>query len=198
MIVVKIDQSELSKIEKDLGNFSKKSKYVLKKAINQTAKETRKDLLNAARTKYAVKVGRFNSAAKIKNASIGSLIATIYATGSPLEIKDFRVSPGSYGKKVKVAKGKVYRVGSLVPLQKGTLKAFVAKFKSGHVSVVERVPGKKMKSNQTKDALKKLFSPSVPTMLGNEKMLVGVVEPTIQEQLDKNISLIILEVLGGN
>ena len=56
------------------------------------AKQARKDLAAEAQKTYVVKSGRFNKAMKIKNATAGSLEATIKATGAPMELKDYKVS----------------------------------------------------------------------------------------------------------
>lgn len=49
----------------------------------------------------------------------------------------------------------------------GSPKPFITQFKNGHIAVVVRVPGKRMKKHPKKTFIKKLLSPAVPHMLNN-------------------------------
>ena len=130
MIQIEYDRNMLAKIERRLGRMKSEAPKVLKNAINQTAKQARKDLATEAQKTYVVKSGRFNKAMKIKNATAGSLEATIKATGAPMELKDYKVSPATArtgGKRPSITKAKVLAAGSMKGLQKGDIKAFVTK-----------------------------------------------------------------------
>lgn len=200
MITTEVDKGTLRAIEKRLGDLSNKAPTVMKQAVNETAKQARVQLAKTAQKQYSIKIGRFNKAMEIKRAIVSNPEAIIRATGEVLEIKEFKISPNKYttgANRPNITKGKVYRSGSLKKLQKGSLKAFVAKFKNGHVAVVQRVPGKKMKSDPKKDFIKKLLSPSIPNMLGNEEKVYGIVEPDIQNNLQANLSKYINKILEG-
>ena len=93
MIQIEYDRNMLAKIERRLGRMKSEAPKVLKNAINQTAKQARKDLATEAQKTYVVKSGRFNKAMKIKNATAGSLEATIKATGAPMELKSVQRQP---------------------------------------------------------------------------------------------------------
>lgn len=194
MIKFEYDGDSLAKIEKKLGNLKSEAPKVLKNAINKTAKQARKDLASKAQEKYVVKSGRFNKAMKIKNASTGTLEAVIKATGSPMELKDFKVSPASVrtgNDRPEVIKAKVLSSSSLKSLDRGDgVKAFVAKFKSGHVTVAERQGKKRL-------PIKTLYSVSIPQMIGNGKKVYLVVKPDIMKNLQNNIDAEISKVLGG-
>ena len=84
----------------------------------------------------------------------------------------------------------VLKASGLKSLQKGNLKAFITKFGSGHVSVVQR-------KGTSRLPLKKLLSPSIPTMVGNEAKVYGIVKPNIEKNLQKNIQKQIDKILGG-
>ena len=88
------------------------------------------------------------------------------------------------------ARGKVLKASGLKSLQKGNLKAFITKFGSGHVSVVQR-------KGTSRLPLKKLLSPSIPTMVGNEAKVYGIVKPNIEKNLQENIQKQIDKILGG-
>ena len=72
----------------------------------------------------------------------------------------------------------------------------MVRYKSGHMTVGQRVPGKRMRSDRRKEAVKTLLSPSVPTMLGHEQGVYREVEPQIQELLQKSIQEQIRRFLG--
>lgn len=193
MIKVDIQSITLKDIEKKLDNLSNKSPEVLKNSINDTAKQARKQISLQAQKTYVMKTGRFNKAMKIKNASKTKLEAIIGATGSVTELKDFKVSPAKVApkdNKPDVVKGKGLKQSSMKKLQKGDLKAFVARFANGHVSVVQRRTDKRF-------PLKKFLSPSLPKMLGNEEKVYGIVQPDIYKNLQDNIEKHISKVLEG-
>lgn len=195
-----MEETQIDKIQKALGELKTKTPNVLKKAINDTAKQTRMKLGNKAKEKYAVKKSGFNKDMTIKNATVGRLEATIKTKGEAMEVGQFRASPFrvTNGKnRPKSIKAKVLTSSSMKELIKGDTKAFVTKFKSGHVAVVERVPSKQMKSNPKKEFLKKLLSPSTPQMIGSKKYVYGEIQPEIQSLLEKNIQKQIQKVLEG-
>ena len=202
MIKVEVDKRTMRSIEFKLGKLSSKAPTVMKKAINDTAKQARKQLAMEAQKQYSIKFGRFNKTMRIKNASIASPVAIIKTTGQSLEIMDFKASPNKYltgDNKPDVIKGKVYRKGRLKNLQRGNLKSFIVKFKNGHVSVVQRVKkgSEPEKSKLGHRYIKKLLSPSIPTMLGNEAKVYGIVKPVIENNLKINLQKHIKMVLEG-
>ncbi|WP_243252948.1 phage tail protein [[Ruminococcus] lactaris] len=103
------------------------------------------------------------------------------------ELADFKYKDNT---STDAARGKVLKASGLKSLQKGNLKAFITKFGSGHVSVVQR-------KGTSRLPLKKLLSPSIPTMVGNEAKVYGIVKPNIEKNLQKNIQKQIDKILGG-
>ena len=135
------DEDLLRTIEDALGSMKSESRRVLKNAVNDTARDAKKDLAKKAQETYAVKQGRFTKAMKTQNATESSLTATINVTGEQLELKDFKVSPATYRTgqdKPDVLKAKVLLSSSLKGLMKSNNKAFLVKFRNGHVSVAQR------------------------------------------------------------
>lgn len=203
MIEVTYDRNMLAKIERKLGKMKNEAPKVLKNAINRAAKQARKELASEAQKTYTIKKGGFSKAMKLKPASAGNLEATIKARGAPIPLKDFRISKA--GGKVRA---QVLKSGSLKPLEKGGIKAFVnnvagkrkeqaegtRKGKAGtavkHNAVAQRLTEKRL-------GIEEKFSNSIPVMLGNEKRVYGVVEPHIQENLKRNIEMQVRKVLGG-
>lgn len=191
MITYEYDAKTLAEVEKKLGSLKSEAPKALKNAINATAKQARKDLATEAQKTYVVKSGRFNRAMTIKNATTGTLEATIKATGAPMELKDFKISPATArtgANRPNITKAKVLSSGSLKGLQKGGIKAFVTKFRSGHASVAQRRGSARL-------PIKVLFSNSIPKMLGNEKKVYKVVKPTIEQNLQDNINKQVKKIL---
>jgi hypothetical protein len=184
MIVFTVDDNGMVQaIANQLGEYADKAPTVLKQALNATAKDARSMLAEQAKDIYIVQKSKFNKAMTIKNASARKLEALIVTAGAPLELIDFKSNPkkpSTGSARPDVVTGKVLVKSSLKRLEMGNLKAFVAKFKSGHVSIVQRKGPERL-------PVKKLLSPSIPKMIGNEKQVYGEVEPKIAELLDANI-----------
>ncbi|OYO76212.1 hypothetical protein CG709_15630, partial [Lachnotalea glycerini] len=86
MIEIRLDERELEKIEKKRGTREDDARNVLRKAINDTAKQARLRITKQAQLTYAARQGRFNKHMKIENARKASLVATIKATGEATEL----------------------------------------------------------------------------------------------------------------
>lgn len=206
-----IDEKDMDAIEKMLGNASWKMPTILKDSVNATAKQARENMLQKAKEKYAVKSGKFRGKSKIKGATYNNPVAVINISGQVNEIRDFRATPASVQiRRKSAAKGKVLTSSSLKPLQTENLKAFVAKFKSGHVAVVQRVPGKlytrgsamseRMKkygksADMTK--IKKLLSPSLPKIIGGEEGIYNELSGNIQSMLSAHLHQNIEKFMRG-
>lgn len=191
LLQFEIDQATLQVIEQALGGLKSESRKVLKNAVNATAKQAKADLAEKAKGEYAVKKTRFTKAMTTKNASLSRPEATINVTGEQLELRDFKASPASVrtgSARPSVVKAKVLLSSSLKPLATSDTKAFITKFKSGHVSIVQR-------RSKARFPLKKLLSNSIPKMVGSQEKVYGVVEPHIYSNLMDNISKEIEKVL---
>lgn len=184
MIVFTVDDNGLIKtIANQLGEYHDKAPTVLKQALNATAKDARSMLAEQAKEIYVIQKSRFNKAMEFEPAKNSNLSATITAKGKPLELIDFKTNPkvpSTGANRPEVTKGKVLTASGLKRLEVGNIKAFVAKFSSGHVSIVQRRTAARL-------PIKKLLSPSIPKMIGNEKEVYGKVQPEIAQLLDENI-----------
>ena len=203
MVVFQIDTNEeqISKILKQLDGDAERA---LKNAINATARKVKKDMAKTAEKKYDYEAGgtlinemKMNTAKKV---AYGSMAAEISSKGPAIEIKKFSVDNLSVTKgknRPDAVRGKVMTESGMSALKRNGVKAFVAQFRSGHISVVAReklTSGQQSRGhhsgNRYKYAsyrLKKLLSPSVPQMLGNKKTVNEIIEPEIQSLLQKNL-----------
>ena len=187
MIEFEVDATQLQRIELKLKDMKSRAPQALKNAVNATARDAKKDLADKAKETYAVKSPRFKKAIAQKNATAANPTATLKITGAVNELADFKVKANDGAN---AARGKVLKSSGLKALEKGNLKAFMTKFGSGHVSVVQRKGAARL-------PLRKLLSPSIPTMIGNEAKVYGIIKPKIQENLQKNIQKQIDKILGG-
>ena len=196
MIHFQVEMQDLTRIESVLGMMKDKSKMVLRTAINNTAKQTVTLLTDEANREYYIPKSKVKKTLSTKKATVGKLEAIVTSAEPVNELYDFKVSPRTYIRGGGVPggyKGNVRRdkSASKLELRPGAAgdkyKAFVVKYKSGHVTVGQRVPGKRMKSNPSKEFVKTLLSPSTPNMLGYEQGVYGVVQPKMYDMLQKNI-----------
>lgn len=179
-----IDASAITKIQKGLGEFQSKTPQVLKNAVNETAKQMRKLMIERAQKVYTVKSRRFNKATTIKNATTRNFTAVITSKGSPMELKDFKVSPAKpqtepnpRGK----TKAKVYNSSQMKSLERNGIKAFVTQFKNGHISVAQR-------RTKARLPIKVLYSTSIPHMVGNENEVFKLIIPEVHKVYGEQIS----------
>ena len=183
IIRFELDEDLLQTVEDALGSMKSESRRVLKNAVNATARDAKKGLAKKAQETYAVKQGRFTKAMKTQNATLSDPTATINVTGEQMELKDFKVSPATYKTgpdKPDILKAKVLLSSSLKGLMKSSNKAFLVKFRDGHVSVAQRY-------HKSRYPIKKLLSNSIPTMIGSKERVFGVLEPEIYDTLMGNI-----------
>lgn len=210
MIRYHVKMQGLEELERDLGVMKDKSKLILRGAINNTAKNVRKDMEHGANRRYKLDSKRlgsglqgFKAAGEIKKATVGNLTAYINVKGPIGEVYDYQVNPktyypGSKGApnwiKAKVKKSSRLRNMSLLKSGKDKYKAFVVRYHSGHLALAERVPGKSMKGNSHKEAIRSLYSNSVPK--DEEMVYKEELEPDINDTLLKAIEQQIQRFLG--
>ena len=207
MIHYQVDMQDLTEIESALGMMKDKSKMVLRTAINNTAKQTVVLLADEANKEYYISKSKVKKTISTKKATVGKLEAFVISSEPVNELYDFKVNPRTYIRGGGVPggyKGNVRRdkSASKLVLKPGAggdqYKAFVVRYKSGHMTVGQRVPGKRMKSNSKKEFVKTLLSPSTPNILGYEQGVYGVVEPQMYDMLQQNIQTQIQRYLGGS
>ena len=196
MIHFQVEMQDLTRIESALGMMKDKSKLVLRAAINNTAKQTVVLLTDEANREYYMPKSKVKKTLSTKKATVGNLEAIVTSAEPVNELYDFKVNPRTYirgggvpsGYKGNVRRDKAASKLVLKPGASGDkYRAFVVKYKSGHVTVGQRVPGKRMKSNPSKEFVKTLLSPSTPNMLGYEQGVFGVVQPKMYDMLQQNI-----------
>lgn len=206
MIHIQVEMQDLMQIESALGMMKNKSKMVLRSAINDTAKQTVQLLVDEANKEYQLKQpAQIRKTLTLRKATTRSLAAVVTSKGRVNELYNFMVNPRTYvrgggvsgGYKAHAKRAEAYKD---IFLKQGAsdgdkYRAFTVVYKSGHRTLAQRRPDRKMKSNPKKEFVKTLLAPSIPNMLGYEQGVYGTVEPQIQELLQENIQKQILRYL---
>ena len=177
--ILQIDtDEELARVMRQLKMLPQQlgAPNVLKNALNSTARKVRQQIIKDSKGRYALKEKKaLQSESKILSASASTLEAAVLAKGPMRDIMDFMTQPNT---DTAAAAAKVLNSGAMKPLEAGGLKAFITTFRSGHTAIVQRLP------------VKKLLSPAVPHMMGNEEVRAeaeALAYETLQREIGKRI-----------
>lgn len=202
---------EIAKIIRQLHRLPDKiaAPGVLAKAINSAGGRVRRQIVRDAQKRYAIKDDKIlkkeeDGAPKFYKATAADLAGVIRSKGPMNDIMAFMTSPNTA---TGAAAAQVLNSGGMTPLQKGDIKAFVTRFASGHIAIVQRdMDGKytepeaiaRRLKNQGRKAdmtrIKKLVSPAVPHMLGNEEVRAKAETMTyqwLQQEIQKHIKKVL-------
>ena len=207
---IEIDtEAQLAAIIRKLDSLPDKiaAPNILKNAINATARKVRKQITKDAAGVYAIKdktilKQKDQGAPQVYTASASDLTATIRSRGPMQDIMAFMTRPNT---STGAAAAQVLQSGSMKLLEANGLKAFVTTFASGHTAIVQRDPPKQYGSGRSARAgryganadmtrIKKLLSPAVPFMLGNETVrsqAEALAYETLQAEIDKRIAKVL-------
>lgn len=199
-----INMDGLEEIEAALGKAKDKSKYVLRAAINDSAKEVANRMMKGAGSRYARDkrgMSPYKEVTKIQKATIGKLAAIVEAKDRASDLYDYKLSdrtlyPGGKGAPKLGIKARQLRSGRMTRLMAKPgggggdhYRAFVVKYHnangSDHLAVAERVPGKPAKNNPHKEALRSLYATSKPK--AEEVVFKHNVDPEMYDLLMRNI-----------
>lgn len=208
-IEVRVDENDWRRLEHTLKYLGEDADKGLAKVVNKTAKEAKKVLAKQSNSEYATTdlgLRGFNNAMKVKTATGKNPVAEIISKDGSRELYKFKVSPKTAtrknGRRPRMFKAKVLKASSFKKMQTADIKAFVTTFKSGHTTLVERTPGKRMRNRRgngiTKHnmALKALYAVPVPNMLAGEHGYLKA-SSMIDDVLQKNIDIEIEKLLGS-
>ena len=208
-IEVRVDENDWRRLEHTLKYLGEDADKGLAKVVNKTAKEAKKLLAKQSNSEYATTdlgLRGFNNAMKVKTATGKNPVAEIISKDGSRELYKFKVSPKTAtrknGRRPRTFKAKVLKLSSFKKMQTADIKAFVTTFKSGHTTLVERTPGKRMRNRRGKGitkhnmALKALYAVPVPNMLAGEHGYLKA-SSMIDDVLQKNIDIEIEKILGS-
>ena len=203
LLVIEYDGALVDAVGHALGDLKNQRFKVLKNAVNATAKQAQKDLVERAQAEYTAKKGPLKKATTIKKGTDSKPEATITVKGATLELREFKTSAPKSGAKAKILNSSTLK---LIQSQKGgRAKAFLATFESGHTAIVQRQEGETYRRDGAKrqakygrhidmTRLKKLLSISFPKMVGGSAVL-GELAPDIYDTLLENVNKEIRRVM---
>ena len=179
--------AEVEKIIRQLDRFKDKlgAPAVLQKVVKTTAQKVKTQLVKDAKKRYALVdesglKDQNKGAPRITTQKGAAVSAVITSKGSMQDIMAFLTQPNT---KTGAAAAQILNEGREKELKKGNLKAFVTRFASGHVAIVQR-------RGENRLPVKKLLSPAVPHMLGNEevrKQAETLAFQIMQKEMEKQI-----------
>lgn len=193
-----INMEGLHEIEAALGKAKDKSKLVLRKAINDTAKEVEKRMAKKAAKRYARHdkgVKPYKAVTTITKAKTSNLSSTIVVRDKISDLYDFTLNdrthyPGSKGaprwiKAKQLSESRIQGIAARKGSGGDQYKAFVVQYDSGHIALAQRVPGSHMRDNPDKEAIKSLYATSKPR--SEEFVFKTDIEDDVNELLMKSI-----------
>jgi|GEM_PF-2326255 len=193
---------QLAEIRKRLGDLESKAPSILMNALNATGRAVRKQIVMEAKNEYKItKSGMMtlNNAMPIaKRASRADLTVILKSEGPMNDLMSFMVSPKTISRgtvRPDSYMAQVLKAGGSKMLD-GDPKPFVTQFRSGHIAIAVRVPGRKMVSDPSKDFIKKLLSPAVPHMLNNDDIQEKA-QKMVEEILPQKIDALIAKTLAS-
>lgn len=194
MITVSVDPVSLKEIEDRLGSMRSKAPVLLKKSVNEAARQVLKEIKKDTREKYILSVNDVNEK-MILNGKATTIRPRLYINikGRPYNLLHFNVTPNSYDpKRKKVLKARVKRGETLKPLINNGNKAFIGRFsnqygKTDTITVMQR-------KGKERFPIKKLRGPSMPIMAHT---VWEDNENDYRQRLRQSVEKHIAEIMGG-
>ena len=195
---INIEIQGLDTVERALGNLQGRTPQALKTAVNKTARRARKLMIAAAKARYVV-----NAAGQ---RHLEDLKPTLFIKKMRNDLGYFENEPTAVytGLAAKFRKGTVYKARVLAdsPLKelpgKGNYsKAFLAKFASGHIGMVQRVIGSRSGNTVTMSGkprwrndqgnVEKLMTVGAPSAAAMHTQVWPEVQDEVRQYLIDNI-----------
>lgn len=160
--IVRVSDAQIERAHLLLRGVRGGAPKALARAINRSVQNARSNMVRSVREEYTAKAKAIRETISISKASSSNLEAVVKSVSPPLPLRDFQVSP-------KTQNGK-RRSPIRVAIKKGRKTSFDRTFvvrTGGSINVFERV-------GKSRLPIKKLFGPSVPQMIGNEKVITRI------------------------
>lgn len=200
-----IELEGLDGVKAALGELESKTPAVAKVAINATARQARKRMVQEAKARYAVNAAgarHLKDLVQRKKATNNSLLAELHIAKMRNDLGYFRHTPTATFTGMSVlhnapeaVKAKVLKPSSMKPLLgKGNLsKGFLVEFSGGHVGMVQRHKGSDSKNTVTARGrprwktgdgrVEKLVTMGSPSAAAMHAKVWPLVEPEMEEYL---------------
>lgn len=173
--MIELNSEQLKRAQQMLGHIPGAAPKAMANAINRAVTTARTEASRKVREMYYITNKNITATMTLTKASAGSPTALIRSKAGPIALSKFRVTPKQPSAKRKKPITARVKKGGGGPIA----HAFVARMKSGHVGVFDRVGKQRLPINQ-------LYGPSVPQMLGNPSVTQWV-EAKASAKLDERL-----------
>lgn len=165
-------KEQLERAEKLLEHIPGAANKAASRALNRATTNARANMVRSVRDNYTAKAGDIRSTMTVKKSSVSRLETEIKSSGDPIRLIKFKVNP----KTVNGRRRTPIRVGVKRGGQTAIKKGFIARMPNGSMGVFERLGRFKTASSgryagKRREVIEQKFGPSVPQMIGNEKVL---------------------------
>ena len=181
--MIEITSDAMERAQTLLAGIPKGAERAFSNAINRGLSHVKTQALKQVKNVYTVKPAALNEAARtrVQTASTGNLAGYVSFSGVKIPLYQFNVSHDGSGKKV--------RAGLKKGSQTAFSHAFVAKMKSGHIGIFERVGTKRL-------PIEEKMGLSAAQMVQNEVIMEQLTKEA-QEKVDERLNHEIDRILNG-
>lgn len=208
-MIIRVDEESYAKLNTMLKGMPEKMPDVLRKVINNTARYARKDTVRRTQERYLLQEAKskIKSATESESARGMKFQASITIKKRPEPLMNFEVKENGDKSTVQARVLRISPMKDLIIEKDGeTLKAFVQTMTniskkgetSHHVGVFRRLSAAERKNSKSskRNAIKQLYSTSVPQMVKQEEVYKKL-EADIKGELHKNLEKHIAKVMEG-
>ncbi|MGO4890294.1 phage tail protein [Anaerobacillus sp. MEB173] len=180
-LLITSDDKLLNDVQERLGGFHKKAPNAITNALNRGITNMNSNTKKEVRKDYNIKASDVNPTLKVTRASRSTLGGEVRSNGEVIGLDKFKVSPKTINPKRKTPIKAAVKKGSAKSLASG----FMADINGA--KVFKRTGKKRL-------PIKRLFGPSVPQMLENERVREEIHskgQETFEKRLEHEISRIL-------
>lgn len=201
VLQMNISVPDLAEVQAQMGTMKSQAPTVVQRAINNTIKQVSRDVGKQAKQKYIVSQPEVRKTLQITKATRRNLTGVVSSSDEKKpRLYGFRVlpkevitqpeaKPEAYAARIKKrVKEKELKGNS------GRSKAFVARMRSGHIGIFQRMLGRKTANG--KEKLAELYGMSIPDMVGSRDVAFEIqrngqnfLEDEIQKQIRRVMGL---------
>lgn len=184
--VLQVDSAVIDRVREQLGHIKNGTEIAILNSLNRAAETGRAEAVRRVRDVYSISARDVRGTMSIRRASLSTLKAVISSEDGALPLSKFKIRPGTPPKRPTPVTA-VIRRGNSKQMGKRT---FVARTASGHIGVFSRIgEWREMRSGryagQVREAIKQLYGPAIPVMLGTENVAKSITDSAGQAVLKR-------------
>lgn len=183
--MIEITSETIERTQTLLAGIPKGAERAFSSAINRGLSHTKTQAFKQVKTVYAVKQAALNEATttRVQKASTGNLAGYISFSGVKIPLYKFQVTPKEPRKGQKVRAGVMKGGGATFD------SAFIAKMRSGHIGIFERITSRRL-------PIEEKMGLSAAQMVQNE-VIMDQLTKEAQEKVDERLKHEIDRILNG-